>query len=70
MIPKTLSWGPQYEPNGMYKSLVQNPDANFPNGRVITIALALIFSVDGKRLPKKYPQQVLMQGTQITPWGP
>ncbi len=67
---KTLSWGPQHEPVSMLRSLVQSSDPNFPNGKVITIALALIFSVEGKRLPKKYPQQVLMQGTQITPWGP
>ncbi len=67
---KTLFWGPQYEPIGMLKSLVQSSDPNFPNGKAITIALVLALNVEGKRLPKKYTQQVLMQGTQITPWGP
>jgi pyrimidine deaminase RibD-like protein len=67
---KTLYWGPQYEPIGMLKSLVQSSDPNFPSGKVITIALVLALNVEGKRLPKKYTQQVLMQGTQITPWGP
>ena len=67
---KTLFWGPQHDPIGMLRSLVQSSDPNFPNGRVIPIALLLIFNVDGKRLPKKYTQQVVMQGNQITPWGP
>jgi len=67
---KTLCWGPQYEPIGMLKSLVKSSDPNFPNGTVIPIALALMFNVEGKRLRKKYTQQVLMQGHQITPWGP
>ncbi len=67
---KTLYWGPQYEPIGMLKSLVQSSDPNFPSGKVITIALVLTLNVEGKRLPKKYTQQVLMQGHQITPWGP
>jgi pyrimidine deaminase RibD-like protein len=67
---KTLYWGPQYEPIGMLKSLVQSSDPNFPSGKVITIALVLTLNVEGKRLPKKYTQQVLMQGNQITPWGP
>jgi pyrimidine deaminase RibD-like protein len=67
---KTLYWGPQYEPIGMLKSLVQSSDPNFPNGKVVTIALVLSFNVEGKRVSKKYAQQVLMQGTQITPWGP
>jgi hypothetical protein len=67
---KTLYWGPQYEPIGMYQSLVQSSDPNFPSGKVIPIALVLVLDVEGKRLPKKYIQQVLMQGHQITPWGP
>jgi hypothetical protein len=67
---KSLFWGPQYEPVGMLRSLVQSSDPNFLNGKVITIALVLILNVDGKRFPKKYPQQVLMQGHQISPWGP
>ncbi len=67
---KTLYWGPQYEPISMYKSLVQSSEPNFPSGNVIPIALVLVLDVEGKRLPKKYIQQVLMQGHQITPWGP
>ncbi len=67
---KTLYWGPQYEPIGMLKSLVQSSDPNFPSGKVIPMVLVLMLNVEGKRLPKKYPQQVLMQGNQVTPWGP
>ncbi len=67
---KSLYWGPQYDPIAMLKSLVLSSDPNFPNGRVIPIALVLILNVEGKRLPKKFTQQVLMQGIQITPWGP
>jgi pyrimidine deaminase RibD-like protein len=67
---KTLNWGPQYDPIGMLKSLVQSSDPHFPSGSVIPIVLVLKLNVEGKRVPKKYTQQVLMQGNQIIPWGP
>jgi len=67
---KTLYWGPQYDPISMLKSLVKSSDPNFPNGSVIPIALVLMLNVEGKRFPKKCTQQVLMQGIQVTPWGP
>jgi hypothetical protein len=67
---KTLFWGPQHDPINMLRSLVHSSDPNFPNGRVIPIALVLIFSVGERRLSKKFVRQVVMQGNQILPWGP
>ena len=68
---KSLYWAPQYDPKSMLRSLARNPDPNFPDGRVIPIALVLTVRVDGDRvIRKKYTQQVLFQGIQILPWGP
>lgn len=67
---KSIYWAPQHDPRSMLRSLVRNPDPNFPDGSVIPIALVLTVRVDGKRLIKKYTQQVLFQGNQILPWGP
>jgi predicted HTH transcriptional regulator len=68
---KSFFWAPQYDPRSMLQSLVRSPDPNFPDGRVIPIALVLTVRVDGKHLiEKKYIQNVLFQGNQILPWGP
>ena len=68
---KSFFWAPQHDPISMLRSLVQSSDPNFPNGKVIPIALVLTIRVDGNRLiRKKYIQQVAFQGNQIVPWGP
>jgi hypothetical protein len=68
---KSFFWAPQYDPRSMLQSLVRSPDPNFPDGRVIPIALVLTVRVGGKHLiEKKYIQNVLFQGNQILPWGP
>ena len=67
---RTISWGPQYEPISMLKSLVQSPKPRFPDGEVIPIKIELILTVAGKRLTKNFVRQVLFQGIQILPWGP
>jgi hypothetical protein len=68
---KSFFWAPQYEPRSMLRSLVSSPDPNFPDGKVIPIALVLTVRVDGKRIiKKKCTQNVLFQGNQILPWGP
>jgi pyrimidine deaminase RibD-like protein len=67
---RTISWGPQYEPISMLKSLVQSPKARFPDGEVIPIKIELTFTVEGKRLTRNFVRQVLFQGNQILTWGP
>jgi len=68
---KSFFWAPRGDPISMLRSLVQSSDPNFPNGKVIPIALVLTVRVDGDRLiRKKYTQQVVFQGNQILPWGP
>ena len=67
---KSLYWAPQHDPVSVLRSLAESSDPHFPKGRVIPIALVLTLTVEGKRLTKKYTQQVLFQGNQILPWGP
>jgi hypothetical protein len=68
---RSIFWMPQHDPISMLKSLVRSPDPNYPNGRVITIALLVSLKVNGNRtIIQKYPQQVTVQGTQVISWGP
>lgn len=67
---KTLFWGPQHDAINMLRSLVQSSDQNFPQGKVLPFAVVLTFTVDGKRLSKKFVRQMLVQGNQILSWGP
>jgi pyrimidine deaminase RibD-like protein len=67
---RSISWGPQYEPISMLKSLVQSPKPRFPEGEVIPIKIELTLLVEGKRLLKDFVRQVLFQGNQILTWGP
>jgi pyrimidine deaminase RibD-like protein len=67
---KSLSWGPQYEPTNMLRSLVQSSDPKFPQGRAVEIVVSVTFTAEGKRLNKKFVRQVLIQGSQMLPWGP
>jgi pyrimidine deaminase RibD-like protein len=67
---RMISWGPQYEPISMLKSLVQSPKTRYPDGEVIPIKIELIFTVEGKHLTKNFVRQVLFQGNQILTWGP
>lgn len=67
---RVIFWGPQHDAINMLRSLVQSPDPNFPQGKVIPIATSLTFKAEGRLLSKKFVRQVLIQGNQFLPWGP
>ena len=67
---RLIFWGPQHDAINMLRSLVQSPDPNFPQGKVIPIATSLTFKAGGRLLNKKFVRQVLIQGNQFLPWGP